>query len=160
MDFTPQRQQQLYGKALRDLVDSNIVVPVAGKHEQPGHSPDEIVEPMKQLVVFGMLVRSGFGGLDLEMGSFALTFEKPALCWMGSGRRSDTESGMGKYFASEDATQYADSIRIHGSYGYSTEFEVERLYRDAPLMAIGEGTNDLLRTVVATALLAGRATVG
>ena len=47
-----------------------------------------------------------------------------------------------------------DSMRLHGGYGYSTEFEVERLYRDAPLMAIGEGMNDILKTVIAKALIA------
>ena len=73
----------------------------------------------------------------------------------------DTESGMAKVFASETALQCAtDAMRIHGGYGYSTEFEVERLYRDAPLMSIGEGTNDVLRTVVAKSLLAGKATLG
>jgi alkylation response protein AidB-like acyl-CoA dehydrogenase len=46
-------------------------------------------------------------------------------------------------------------MRIHGGYGYSTEFEVERLYRDAPLMAIGEGTSEILRGVIARSLLAG-----
>jgi alkylation response protein AidB-like acyl-CoA dehydrogenase len=46
-----------------------------------------------------------------------------------------------------------EALRIHGGYGYSTEFEVERLYRDAPLMAIGEGTNDILRTVIARRLV-------
>ena len=51
-------------------------------------------------------------------------------------------------------------MRVHGGYGYSREFEVERLYRDAPLMAIGEGTNEVLRTVVAKSLIAGTATVG
>ena len=46
-------------------------------------------------------------------------------------------------------------MRIHGGYGYSTEYVVERLYRDAPLMSIGEGTNDIMRTVIAKALVAG-----
>jgi alkylation response protein AidB-like acyl-CoA dehydrogenase len=45
-------------------------------------------------------------------------------------------------------------MRVFGSYGYSTDFEIERLYRDAPLMAIGEGTNDILRTVIAKSLVA------
>jgi alkylation response protein AidB-like acyl-CoA dehydrogenase len=48
-----------------------------------------------------------------------------------------------------------ESMRIHGGYGYSSEFEVERYYRDAPLMAIGEGTSDILRMVIAKQLLAG-----
>lgn len=72
------------------------------------------------------------------------------------GHRSDTETGMAKLFASEVAiTASLECMRIHGGYGYSTEFDVERLYRDAPLMAIGEGTNDILRTVIAKGLRAG-----
>jgi alkylation response protein AidB-like acyl-CoA dehydrogenase len=68
--------------------------------------------------------------------------------------RADTESGMAKYFASEVALRAATTaMRIHGAYGYSTEFQVERLYRDAPLMAIGEGTNDVLRLVIGRNLL-------
>jgi alkylation response protein AidB-like acyl-CoA dehydrogenase len=52
-----------------------------------------------------------------------------------------------------------DAMKVHGGYGYSTEFEVERLYRDAILMSIGEGTNDVLRTVIARALVRGEVTV-
>ena len=51
-------------------------------------------------------------------------------------------------------------MKVHGGYGYSTEFEVERLYRDSILMSIGEGTNDILRTVVAKALIKGETRVG
>jgi alkylation response protein AidB-like acyl-CoA dehydrogenase len=73
-----------------------------------------------------------------------------------SGVRADTQTGMAKLFASEVALRASlESMRIHGSYGYSTELDIERLYRDAPLMAIGEGTNDILRTVIAKGLLAG-----
>ncbi|HEY4912389.1 MAG TPA: acyl-CoA dehydrogenase family protein, partial [Candidatus Dormibacteraeota bacterium] len=46
-----------------------------------------------------------------------------------------------------------EAMRIHGGYGYSTEYEIERFYRDAPLMAIGEGTNDILRTIIARQLV-------
>jgi alkylation response protein AidB-like acyl-CoA dehydrogenase len=61
---------------------------------------------------------------------------------------------MAKLFASEIAIRSAlAAMRIHGGYGYSTEFDIERLYRDAPLMAIGEGTNDILRTIIARDLL-------
>ncbi len=73
-----------------------------------------------------------------------------------SGKRVDMEAGMAKYFASETAiTASLEAMRIHGGYGYSTEFVVERLYRDAPLMSIGEGTNDIMRTVIAKALVSG-----
>jgi len=73
------------------------------------------------------------------------------------GRRSDLETGMAKLFASEVAIRAAlAAMRVHGAYGYSTELDIERLYRDAPLMAIGEGTNDILRTVIAKGLIARR----
>jgi alkylation response protein AidB-like acyl-CoA dehydrogenase len=66
------------------------------------------------------------------------------------------EAGMAKLFASEVAIKASlESMRIHGGYGYSTELDIERLYRDAPLMAIGEGTNDIQRTVIARGLLRG-----
>jgi alkylation response protein AidB-like acyl-CoA dehydrogenase len=61
---------------------------------------------------------------------------------------------MAKLFASEVAVEASlESMRIHGAAGYSTEYEVERLYRDAPLMVIGEGTNDILSMVIARGLL-------
>ncbi len=76
-----------------------------------------------------------------------------AASTIDSGKRADKESGMAKLFASEVAiTASLDAMRLHGGYGYSTEFDIERFYRDAPLMAIGEGTNDILRTVIAKAL--------
>ena len=68
--------------------------------------------------------------------------------------RADVQTGMAKFFASEVALRASlAAMRVHGGYGYSTEFEVERLYRDAPLMAIGEGTSDILRTVIAKGIL-------
>jgi alkylation response protein AidB-like acyl-CoA dehydrogenase len=67
-----------------------------------------------------------------------------------SGARADRESGMAKLFASEAAIKCSlEAMRMHGAYGYSTEYDIERLYRDAPLMAIGEGTNEILRTIIA-----------
>jgi len=72
-----------------------------------------------------------------------------------SGRRSDLEAGMAKLFASEAALEIAmNAIRVHGGYGYSTEFDVERYFRDAPLMIVGEGTNEIQRTVIARQLVA------
>jgi len=71
-----------------------------------------------------------------------------------AGKRIDMEAGMAKLYASEVAIKASlESMRIHGGYGYSTELDVERLYRDAPLMAIGEGTNDIQRMVIARGLL-------
>jgi alkylation response protein AidB-like acyl-CoA dehydrogenase len=70
------------------------------------------------------------------------------------GDRADMEAGMAKLFASETAMQIAlNAVRIHGGYGYSTEFDVERYFRDAPLMIVGEGTNEIQRTVIARQLV-------
>lgn len=71
-----------------------------------------------------------------------------------SGERADLEAGMAKYFATEAAQDNSlDSMRIHGGYGYSTEFNVERLYRDAPLLLIGEGSNEIQQLIIARRLL-------
>jgi alkylation response protein AidB-like acyl-CoA dehydrogenase len=71
-----------------------------------------------------------------------------------SGERADLEAGMAKLFASETAMQIAlNAMRIHGGYGYSTEFDVERYFRDAPLMIVGEGTNEIQRNVIVRQLI-------
>ena len=70
------------------------------------------------------------------------------------GERCDMEAGMAKHFASETAINVSlEAMRIHGGYGYSKEFTVERLYRDAPLLVIGEGTNELQRIIIARQLI-------
>ena len=72
-----------------------------------------------------------------------------------TGDRADMEAGMAKLFASEVAMEIAlDAVRIHGGYGYSTEYDVERYFRDAPLMIVGEGTNEIQRNVIASQLVA------
>ena len=71
-----------------------------------------------------------------------------------TGARADLEAGMAKLFASETAMEIAlNAVRIHGGYGYSTEFDVERYFRDAPLMIVGEGTNEIQRNVIARGLI-------
>ena len=71
-----------------------------------------------------------------------------------AGRRCDMEAGMAKYAASEAAADNSlDALRIHGAYGYSKEFDVERYYRDAPLLCIGEGTNELQKIIIARQLV-------
>lgn len=70
------------------------------------------------------------------------------------GERCDMEAGMAKLFASEAALENAiEAMRVHGGYGYSEEFDVERYYRDAPLMCIGEGTNEIQRVLIARQLV-------
>jgi hypothetical protein len=71
-----------------------------------------------------------------------------------AGERCDMEAGMAKLFASEAAMQIClNAVRIHGGYGYSTEFDVERYFRDAPLMIVGEGTNEIQRNVIVSQLM-------
>ena len=71
-----------------------------------------------------------------------------------AGGRCDLEAGMAKLFASEAALENSlEAMRIHGAYGYSREFNIERYYRDAPLLAIGEGTNELQRIIIARELV-------
>src|SRR3954447_11511400 len=74
-----------------------------------------------------------------------------------SGARADLEAGMAKLFASETCLEVAaDAMRVHGGYGYSPEYDVERYYRDAPLMVLGEGTNEIQKNVIARRLIARR----
>ncbi len=78
-----------------------------------------------------------------------------AAAVLDSGQRADLEAGMAKLFASEVAMQVAlDAMRVHGGYGFSREYDVERYFRDAPLMILGEGTNEVQRNVIAAQLVA------
>ncbi len=82
-----------------------------------------------------------------------------AAACLDHGRRSDLEAGMAKLFASEAAMEIAlDALRIHGGAGYSTELDIERYFRDAPLMIVGEGTNEVQRNVIVREIM--RRTVG
>ncbi len=82
-----------------------------------------------------------------------LLVERAATAY-DSGERCDLEAGMAKLFATETAVENSmEALRIHGAYGYSPENEVERYYRDAPLLAIGEGTNELQRIIIARQLV-------
>jgi alkylation response protein AidB-like acyl-CoA dehydrogenase len=112
-----------------------------------------------QREAFGQKI-SEFQAIQLKLADMATEVQAARLLtWWAAdridrGKRSDTETGMAKLFASEVAIRSAlEAMRVHGTYGYSTELDIERLYRDAPLMAIGEGTNDILRTVIARNLL-------
>lgn len=98
------------------------------------------------------------GGLIADMATkvrAARLMTLDAAHQFDTGARSDLEAGMAKLFASEMAAQVTlDAMRIHGGYGYSQEFDVERYYRDAPLMILGEGTNEIQRNVIATQVIA------
>jgi alkylation response protein AidB-like acyl-CoA dehydrogenase len=98
--------------------------------------------------------------IQLKLGEMATRTEAARLLVDSAarafdrGERCDMEAGMAKLFATEAAMENAlDAMRIHGGYGYSTEFDVERYYRDAPLLLIGEGTNEMQRLIIARQLI-------
>jgi alkylation response protein AidB-like acyl-CoA dehydrogenase len=113
-------------------------------------------------------IRKSFGkpicehqAIQLKLGDMATRLQAARLLTYDaataydSGRRCDMEAGMAKYFASEAAMENAlESMRIHGGNGYSKEYHVERYFRDAPLMCIGEGTNEMQRIIIARQLIA------
>jgi alkylation response protein AidB-like acyl-CoA dehydrogenase len=113
-------------------------------------------------------VRKTFGkpicqhqAIQLKLGEMATRCEAARLLTESAakaydnGERCDMEAGMAKYFASEAALENSlEAMRIHGAYGYSKELHVERYYRDAPLMCIGEGTNEIQRIIIAKQLIA------
>jgi alkylation response protein AidB-like acyl-CoA dehydrogenase len=108
-------------------------------------------------------VRKTFGkpicehqAIQLKLGEMATRARAARLLTLDAaaafdrGERADLQAGMAKYFASEAALENSiEAMRIHGAYGYSKEFDVERLYRDAPLTCIGEGTNEMQRIIIA-----------
>jgi alkylation response protein AidB-like acyl-CoA dehydrogenase len=111
--------------------------------------------------------RSSFGkpiaehqAIQLKLAEMATSIQAARLLTQTAaekkdrGERADLEAGMAKLFASETAFQAAaEAIRIHGGYGYTQDLPVERYYRDAPLMIVGEGTNEIQKLVIAKQLL-------
>lgn len=112
-------------------------------------------------------VRKTFGkpicehqAIQLMLGEMATRVEASRLLVESAarafdrGERCDMEAGMAKYFATEAAVRNSmDAMRVHGGYGYSKEYNIERYYRDAPLLTIGEGTNELQRIIIAKQLI-------
>jgi alkylation response protein AidB-like acyl-CoA dehydrogenase len=126
---------------------------------------EESMRYAKQRRAFGKPIAE-FQAVQLKLATMATEVQAARLMayWAADAvrqGRADGPTGMAKVFCSEVAVKVTgEALSVHGGYGYSTEFEVERLYRDAPLMSIGEGTNDILRTVVAKSLLRGETAVG
>jgi len=98
--------------------------------------------------------------IQLKLGDMSTRVEAARLLTASAakaydaGKRCDMEAGMAKYFASEAAVENSiEAMRIFGAYGYSSEYVIERFYRDAPLLAIGEGTNEMQRIIIARQLI-------
>jgi alkylation response protein AidB-like acyl-CoA dehydrogenase len=121
---------------------------------------DEALRYSQQRETFGKPICE-HQAIQLKLGEMATRVEAARLLVENAariydrGERCDVEAGMAKYFATEAAFDNAhEAMRIHGGYGYSKEFAVERLYRDAPLLCIGEGTNEMQRILIARQLIA------
>jgi alkylation response protein AidB-like acyl-CoA dehydrogenase len=119
----------------------------------------EAVKYSQQRKTFGKAIHQ-HQAIQLKLADMATKCEAARLLVESAaraydeGRRCDMEAGMAKYYASEAAVENSlEAMRIHGGYGYSKEFVVERLYRDAPLMTIGEGTNEMQRIIIARQLI-------
>jgi alkylation response protein AidB-like acyl-CoA dehydrogenase len=120
---------------------------------------DEAVRYSQQRKTFGKFIHQ-HQAIALKLADMAVRVEAARLLTekaaqaLDRGDRSDYEAGMAKLFATEAAVENSlEAMRIHGGYGYSKEFVVERLYRDAPLLVIGEGTNEIQRMVIAKRLI-------
>jgi len=120
---------------------------------------DEAVKYAQQRKTFGKPIHQ-HQAIALKLGDMATRVEAARLLTqqaaeaLDRGERCDYEAGMAKLFATEAAMENAaEAMRIHGGYGYSKEFIVERLYRDAPLLCIGEGTNEIQRLLIAKRLI-------
>lgn len=120
---------------------------------------DESVKYSQERSTFGKPI-CHHQAIQLKLADMATRYEASRLLVeqaaqaYDEGRRCDLEAGMAKYHASESAIENSlEAMRIHGGYGYSKEFVIERLYRDAPLMAIGEGTNEMQRIIIARQLI-------
>jgi len=120
---------------------------------------DEAVRYSQERKTFGKPICQ-HQAIQLKLADMATRYEASRLLVeqaaqaYDEGLRCDLEAGMAKFYASEAAIHNSmEAMRIHGGYGYSKEFVVERLYRDAPLMAIGEGTNEMQKIIIAKQLI-------
>ena len=120
---------------------------------------DESVKYAQMRKTFGKPIAQ-HQAIQLKLGEMATRVEASRLLVEAAaqaydaGRRCDMEAGMAKYFASEAGLENAmEAMRIHGAYGYSKEYPIERLVRDAPLLCIGEGTNEMQRIIIARQLV-------
>jgi alkylation response protein AidB-like acyl-CoA dehydrogenase len=161
--------------ALLDAIDRWVerdLRPIVKEYDHADRYPAHIVEQMKELGLFGATIGAQYGGLGLPANTYARLVMRISSVWMSitgifnshlmlalavekfgtpeQKKRCDLEAGMAKYFSSEAALENSiESMRIHGAYGYSKEYDIERLYRDAPLTVIGEGTNEIQRVIIA-----------
>ncbi|MGH3437172.1 MAG: acyl-CoA dehydrogenase family protein [Sciscionella sp.] len=147
-----------FGQMMRGLEIGRIQV--AARATGVGRAAfDDALRYAQERESFGVPIwkHQSVGNLLADMGTKLAAARQlllhAARCF-DAGERSDMEAGMAKLFCSETAMEIAlNALRVHGGYGYSTEFDVERYFRDAPLMIVGEGTNEIQRNVIVRQLV-------
>jgi len=128
-------------------------VGIARRALQEATSYSQTRETMGQPISQHQAIQLKLGEMATKARAAELLTQDAARAY-DDGERCDMEAGMAKYFSSETALENAtEAMRIHGGYGYSKEYPIERLYRDAPLLCIGEGTNEMQRIIIARQLV-------
>lgn len=155
------------GRGLQQLFDSLEVGRIAIAASAVGLAADALGEAKRyaaERMAFGVTIDQ-HQAVQLRLADMATKLvaarliTREAARVKASGARADMISGMAKLFASEACSEIvADALRIHGGYGYISDFAVERLYREAPLYIVGEGTNDIQKLVIARRILEGHET--
>ncbi len=141
-------QRDILG-AVREFTEAEII-PAATELDHSDTYPDQIVAGLVDLGVFGLTIGPEYGTKVVAAHQMMVM----AARRKDEGRQSDLEAGMAKYLASEYGKEVVeDALRIHGGYGYSQEYEIERLYRDAPMLLIGEGTAEIQKMIIGRRLL-------
>ncbi|MDQ4143073.1 MAG: acyl-CoA dehydrogenase family protein [Actinomycetota bacterium] len=164
-DFRVPRSQLLgkeEGQGFRQVLDGIEIGRVNVSARAVGLSTrafEEAIRYSQERKAFGKAI-SQHQAVQIHLAEMATTLEAARLMLFSAaekksaGERSDLEAAMAKLFASEACHEIVTkSLRVHGGYGYSKEFTVERLYRDAPFLLIGEGTSEIQKTVIARRLL-------
>ncbi len=147
-------QQILAGLALGRINVAARGVGVAQAALSASLSYAQVRETFGQPIGQHQAIQLKLADMATKVEASRLLVERAAEAY-DSGQRCDKEAGMAKLFATETAMENAaEALRIHGAYGYSPDNEVERYYRDAPLLVVGEGTNELQRIIIARQLLA------
>ena len=147
-------QQILAGLALGRINVAARGVGVAQAALSASLSYAQVRETFGQPIGQHQAIQLKLADMATKVEASRLLVERAAKAY-DSGERCDKEAGMAKLFATETAMENAaEALRIHGAYGYSPDNEVERYYRDAPLLVVGEGTNELQRIIIARQLLA------
>ena len=146
-------QQILSGLALGRINVAARGVGVASAALQASLNYAQVRQTFGQPIAQHQAIQLKLADMATKVEAARLLTQKAALAF-DAGERCDLEAGMAKLAATEAAMDNAnEALRIHGAYGYSPDNEVERFYRDAPLLVVGEGTNELQRLIIAKQLL-------